>query len=484
MNPTYDVVIGLECHAQLHTSSKLFCGCPIGEGGEPNSRICPVCLGHPGTLPILNDKAIRLGTRAALATSCTVNRRSVFERKQYFYPDLSKGYQISQYLYPLASDGQLTIISEGARRRVRINRIHLEEDAGKSIHTDDGTHVDYNRSGTPLAEIVTEPDLRSAEEAVQYLKMLHRVLVEAGVTLGDMEKGHFRCDANISIHKPGTPLGTRTEVKNLNSFRNVAKAIEYEVKRQTKVLEGGGTVVQETRTWKANRTMPMRGKEAAADYRYFPEPDLPALIVEEAELHEARTLLPNRPLDEWLLEQDAARHQQFQERHQLDDYVCSVLLANAALLAFFEATIDAGGESRAIANWVQGEVLRRLNDGDSLAEGKLEPAELVILQGLVDADTLSYRSAKRVFDHLWDHGGQAQVVVSELGLASVQDADQIRQFVLTAITNNPTQVSKYLNGNKRLIGFFIGEIMKKTRGRADPKLANRIVGEELDRLSE
>lgn len=484
MNPNYQVIIGLECHAQLATTSKLFCECPIKEGGTPNSRICPVCLGHPGTLPTLNDQAIRLGTRAALATSCTVNRRSVFERKQYFYPDLSKGYQISQYLHPLASNGQLTIINDGNRRRIRINRIHLEEDAGKSIHRDDGTHVDYNRSGTPLAEIVTEPDLRSADEAVQYLKMLHRVLVEAKVTVGNMEKGHFRCDANVSLHKPGTPYGTRTEIKNLNSFRNVAKAIEYEVKRQMKVLEGGGEVVQETRTWKANRTMPMRGKEAAADYRYFPEPDLQPLIVDEAELEEARAFLPALPLDEWILEQDAERHQAFQERHTLDDYVCGVLMASPHLLDFFEATISAGGESKAMANWVQGEVLRRLNDGGSLDECKLVPGQLVILQSLVDKNTVSYRNAKLVFDHLWDNGGTPQSVIDEQKLASVQDTDQLRLLVRAAITNNPKQVRKYLDGNKGLAGFFIGDVMKETRGRADPKLTNRIVGEELDRLSE
>ena len=322
----YQAVIGLECHVQLKTKTKLFCPCPIDGELLPNSRICPICLGHPGTLPTLNAEAIHLGIRAALAISCQLHNVSTFERKQYFYPDLSKGYQISQHHQPLATHGKLTFHTDGELRTIEINRIHLEEDAGKSTYTPTETRVDFNRAGTPLAEIVTEPGLRSSEEAVLCLRMLHRVLVAAGITQGDMERGHLRCDANVSIHRPGEPWGTRTEVKNLNSFRNVARAIQFEIDRQTQVLSAGGTVIQETRTWNGNRTETMRSKGHASDYRYLPEPDLTPLIVTSGDRDRAANALVALPLDDWLIRQDNTRRETLITAHKLDEYVASVLM--------------------------------------------------------------------------------------------------------------------------------------------------------------
>ena len=477
----YQPVIGLEVHVQLDTQTKLFCGCPIIDGAPPNTAVCPVCLGHPGTLPAINAGAVKLALRAAVAVSCTVNPASVFARKQYFYPDLPKGYQISQYDRPLASAGMVHAVVEGESeaRSWRIHRIHMEEDAGKSIHSERGTLLDFNRAGTPLVEIVSEADFRSGAEAVAYLKALHTTMIEAGVTHGDMEKGQFRCDANVSVHKAGEPWGTRAEVKNVNSFRFVAKAIDFEIKRQTALLESGGTVVLETRQWRDNRTVSMRSKEEASDYRYFPEPDLKPLDIGPHEIEEAVGALPGVPLDRWLLDRASHRRDAFQSKYGLDDYPTTVLLAHQGATELFEAAVAAGGESRAMSNWIQGEVMRRLNDGGTLAECGLTGASLVELQSLVDAGNISHSIAKAVFASVWESGGHPAAIVEEQGLASVGDDGLIREIVQKTMAENPRQVEKFKSGNQGLVGFFIGQVMRSTGGQAEPGLTRKIVVEEL-----
>jgi len=477
---TYEAVIGLEVHAQLDTHSKLFCGCATSEGAVANTFICPICLGHPGTLPVINQQAVRLGVMAALATSCTVHERSVFARKQYFYPDLPKGYQISQFDRPLATDGKLHITVDGEPLVIGITRIHLEEDAAKSSHDEHGTHVDYNRGGTPLAEIVSEPDMRSPAQAEAYLRVLHRVLVESGVTKGDMEKGHFRCDANVSIRKPGEPLGTRAEIKNINSFKFVAKAIQGEIERQEAVLNSGGRVVQETRGWRAGSTFSMRSKESSSDYRYFPDPDLPPLEVTSSMRNEALSALPAAPMDTWLADQSVHRHASFRDAHGLDDYTAGVLLASADLTGLFEAAVAEGGEPVPLANWIQTEVQRKLNEGGSLSAAGLTPKSFVDLLKMLQAGDIGRNAAKEVFDALWQHGGDASSIVAERGLKKVGDEALIRAAIEKILKANPNEVAKYQGGNKKIIGFFMGQVMRATRGQADPALARRLVVEELD----
>jgi aspartyl-tRNA(Asn)/glutamyl-tRNA(Gln) amidotransferase subunit B len=478
----YQAIIGLECHAQLDTASKLFCRCRVTDGEPPNTHVCPVCLGHPGTLPVANAQAVELAVRAALALSCTVHGISVFARKQYFYPDLPKGYQISQYEEPLATGGRLHVELDGERRFVGITRIHLEEDSGKSIHGEVTTGVDFNRAGVPLIEIVSEPDLRTPREAEAAMRMLHRVLVEAAVTRGDMEKGHFRCDANVSVHHPGAPWGTKVEIKNVNSFRFVARALAHEVDRQERILERGGSVVQETRSWRGDRTASARAKEGSSDYRYFPDPDLPPLQVDDALLGRARKALPGVPLDLWLQKRDAREHEAFRERHGLDDHTAEVLLRSHEPRAFFEAAVAAGGDGAQMARWITGEVLRRINEGEVLADARLSPEALVALQGLVADGTLSHSMAREVFGELWARGGEPREIVVHLGMHQITDEALLGDLVRDIVARHPRHVERYRAGNERMVGFFMGQVMKATGGRADPALASRLVVEAMRRV--
>ncbi len=467
----YEAIIGLECHAQLRTESKMFCGCPVLASAPPNTAVCPVCLGHPGTLPTLNDRAVRLGVRIALALGCTLHEQSTFARKHYFYPDLPKGYQVSQFDRPLATGGAVHALGD----RFDLTRIHLEEDAGKMTHAPEGSVVDYNRAGVPLVEIVGEPQLRTPEQAEAYLRTLHRVLVESGVCTGDMESGHFRCDANVSVHRPGEPWGTRVEVKNVNSFRFVARAIRHEVERQAAVLRAGGRVGMETRNWVGNKTVLLRVKESGADYRYFPEPDLLPLVLSPAEVERERRELPGIPLDLHLALADEARLLGFAERHGLGRYEAGVLLSRPDAAAIFEAAVAAGGGAAAMANLVSSEVLRR-DDA-----GMIDGATLAAVQRLVDDGSINRDGARRVLDVVHAEGGDAATIVSRLGVEQVDDGDALAAAVASVLAAHPGERARYRAGESALFGFFMGRLMAATGRRADPRRAQSLLREALDR---
>lgn len=466
----YVATIGLECHAQLRTRSKMFCGCPVDNDAPPNAVVCPICLGHPGTLPRLNGAAVVLGVRAGLALGCAVNTESVFSRKHYFYPDLPKGYQISQYDRPLCTGGRLHVELGGERRSFELIRIHLEEDAGRMHHTAGGSGVDWNRGGVPLIEIVGAPDLHSPEEAEAWLRALHRVLVTAGLCTGDMEKGHFRCDANVSVAPVGGPPGTRVEIKNVNSFRFVARALRFEIDRQTAVLQAGGKVDQETRTWTGRGTATLRKKEGAADYRYFPEPDLPALRLTDAERAEALAALPGVPMDLYLLDQDARIRAEFQARTGLGDYEVGVLLGDPQVTAFFEGCLAAGGEPRAMANLVMGELMRCANQHDGgLAAAAVRPEQLKQLDDLVRDGRIPRQALRGLLEEMFRSGADPARLAEERGLTVVSDTGALEAAVDAVIAGNPGEVERYRAGNKKLMGFFVGQAMKVLGGKADAR---------------
>lgn len=477
----YEPVIGLEVHCQLKTATKLFCGCPNRFGAAPNTLVCPVCLGLPGALPVLSRQAVTLAMRAALATHCTVHGTSIFARKNYFYPDLPKGYQISQYERPLATEGYVEIPGgAGAWRRVRLQRIHMEEDAGKLLHegfawSGEQSGVDFNRSSVPLIEIVSHPDLRSAEEAYEYLTALKAVLLYADVSDCNMEEGSLRCDANVSIRPRGREaFGTRAEIKNLNSFRNVARAIEHEIERQAALLDAGGQVVQETRLWNAERseTVSMRSKEEAHDYRYFPEPDLPPLVVAEAWVAEVRAALPELP---------AEKRRRFVQNYGLPDYDAGVLTLARDVADYFEAVAATSGNAKAASNWVMNEVLRKQKDDDaSLAGCPVAPAHLADMIKLLDAGTISSKIAKDVFEKMWATGDSPQVIVEREGLVQVSDEGKIRAAIAEVLAQSPEQVATYKKGKTNTIGWFVGQVMKKTGGKANPQVLNALLKEALE----
>ncbi len=482
----YEAVIGLEVHCQLLTRSKLFCGCSTRFGDPPDTNICPVCLGMPGVLPVLNRRAVDLALRAAIALDCAIRPRSIFARKNYFYPDLPKGYQISQYDQPLAERGHLDIAVGGARRRVGITRVHMEEDAGKLLHEgfpDSGrrSYVDYNRACVPLIEIVSEPDLRSPEEAHAYYRDLRDLLVYIGVTDGNMEEGSLRCDANVSLRPEGRKtLGTKTELKNLNSFKFVQQALEYEIGRQREALEAGVEVVQETRLFdpKTGRTEPMRTKEEAHDYRYFPEPDLPPLDVDEAWIAEVRSTIPELP---------AARRARLVKEYRLPDQDAGVLTASRALADYFEDAARAGGDpagdGKPAANWILTEALRKLNEEKGAVEDlpvRLPPGRLGALIRLVREGAISGKAAKEVFEAIYGTGADPDAVVRRRGLTQISDEDFIQRAIDGVIADNPEQVAAYRGGKTAVLGYFVGRVLKATGGRANPALVNRLLKKRLE----
>ena len=473
----FEPVIGLEIHAQLLTGTKIFCGCSTRFGAAPNAHVCPVCLGLPGALPVLNRRVVELGVRAALALGCDVRPRSIFARKNYFYPDLPKGYQISQYEHPLATDGEVRYAGEDGDRVVRIIRVHLEEDAGKSLHAagaDRHTHLDFNRSGVPLIEIVTHPDLRSPAEAAEFFTRLRGILTTVGVNDGNMEEGSLRCDANVSVRPAGaSALGVKVEVKNLNSFRFLQRAIEYEIRRQTEVVHAGGEVEQETRLWDtaAHRTVSMRGKEDAHDYRYFPEPDLPPVEAPAAWVAEVSAGLPELP---------EARKRRLVREYGLSAGEAGQLADAAGLTAYFEAAAAAAGNAKAAANWVMGEVTRKLNavDGEIGAAG-VSPDALGRLIRMIDGGAISGSAAKTVFERMYGTGREAAEIVESEGLAQIGDEAQLLEIVTRVVAANDDAVSRFRGGNEGSLGFLVGQVMRETRGRANPRLVNALLRRAL-----
>jgi aspartyl-tRNA(Asn)/glutamyl-tRNA(Gln) amidotransferase subunit B len=473
-------VIGLEIHAQLLTASKIFCGCSTAFGAPPNSQLCPVCLGLPGALPVLNAAAVDLAVLAAVSLDCTVHPSSVFARKNYFYPDLPKGYQISQYERPLATGGALEYDTATGRRRIGITRVHLEEDAGKSLHegfVDSGrrSYVDYNRSGVPLIEIVTEPDLRSASEAADFFSRLRDILVWLGVNDGNMEEGSLRCDANVSVRPASSEaLGTKTEVKNLNSFRFLQKALEFEIERQASIVEGGGRVLHETRLFdsQSGRTLGMRSKEEAHDYRYFPEPDLPPLVVQAARLDTIRRAMPELP---------EARRLRFVRQHALPEYDARQLTQSKAIADYFEDVVRAGAPAKAASNWIMGELSRTLNDlGRSIADSPVSPAGLAELIALIESGGVSGSTAKIVLERMAASGRAAHVIVDAEGLRQIDDDSAIAGLVDQVLAKNGDAVSQYRAGKSATFGFLVGQVMKAAGGKANPKRVNELLKRALD----
>jgi aspartyl-tRNA(Asn)/glutamyl-tRNA(Gln) amidotransferase subunit B len=489
MKPGWEAVIGLEIHAQLSTESKIFCGCSTRFGEEPNANTCPVCLGLPGALPVLNWRAVELGARAALALGLHVNGRSIFARKNYFYPDLPKGYQISQYDRPFSERGELEILTaerddggharEWRPMRVRITRLHLEEDAGKNVHeglpeTDRFSYIDLNRAGTPLAEIVTEPDFRTSWEAYDYVNHVRRALQWVGASDADMEKGNLRCEANVSVRRVGDEkFGTKVELKNLNSVRFMQKAIEFEIERQIGQIERGERVAQETRLWdeRAQATRVMRSKEEAHDYRYFPEPDLPPLEVSAEFVERVRRGMPELP---------EVRRRRFVEEFGLPFNDAAQLTSERALADYYERAARASGNPRGAANWIRSELLRELEvAGRRADESPVAPEELGALVKLIDSGQISGKQGKDVLVEMFRTGKPASTIVEEQGLAQVSDRGELERVAGEVIAGNPKQLEQYRAGKESLIGFFVGQVMKASGGKANPKLVNEILREKL-----
>ena len=467
---SYEAVIGLEIHAQLLTATKIFCGCSTAFGAPPNAHACPVCVGLPGALPVLNRKAVDLAVTAASALGCDIHETSVFARKNYFYPDLPKGYQISQYEQPLATGGGLELPASLGKKFVRLTRIHMEEDAGKSLHegfadSDRKTYLDYNRSGVPLIEIVTEPDMRSAEEAAVFFETLRQILVWLGVNDGNMDEGSLRCDANVSVRPQGSEkLGTKTEVKNVNSFRYLEKAIQYEIGRHIDVIEHGGKIVQETRLFDAaqGKTYSMRSKEEAHDYRYFPDPDLPALVIDAKRRERITAQLPELP---------DARRRRFIEQYALPEYDAALLTQTREVADYFEQTAKVSGNSKAASNWVMGEVLRNMKERAIDISGiPVSPEALAGLIAIVEKGTISSTVAKDVFATMYETGRSAADIVAAEGLAQISDTSSLEPIVQKVIAAHSDIIAEIKQGKDRKFQFLVGQVMKETRGKGDPKI--------------
>ncbi|MFO7931550.1 MAG: Asp-tRNA(Asn)/Glu-tRNA(Gln) amidotransferase subunit GatB [Thermodesulfobacteriota bacterium] len=471
-------VIGLEVHAQLKTRTKIFCGCSTAFGAPPNTHVCPVCLGMPGVLPVLNKGVVEYAMKMALATNCSVEGTSRFARKNYFYPDLPKGYQISQYELPIARNGHVNItLEDGTVKKIGITRIHMEEDAGKLIHDPDRpvSYVDYNRTGVPLIEIVSEPDIESPEEAGAYLRQLRSILRYLDISDGNMEEGSFRCDANVSVMAEGdSEFGTRTELKNLNSFKFVEKALAYEIDRQKEALGEGNTVVQETRLWDAekNRTVSMRGKEEAHDYRYFPDPDLVPLVIEKTWTENVQNQLPELP---------DQRRRRFISQYGLPEYDADVLTASREFADYFEDCAGRVDSAKTASNWIMGELTGLLNArGISISECPVTAESLAGLIRLMEQGVISGKIAKSVFDDMAESGRDAKTIVEEKGLVQVSDESAIEEIVAKVIENHPGEVEKYRGGKTKVFGFLVGQVMKETRGKANPQVVNTILKNRLD----
>jgi len=475
----YEAIIGLEVHAQLLTESKIFCGCSTLFGAEPNTHTCPVCTGLPGSLPVLNKKVVEFTIKAALATNCRIAPRSQFARKNYFYPDLPKGYQISQYELPLATDGYIEIQMDGGKKKIGIQRIHMEEDAGKLIHDfssarEAHSYVDFNRTGVPLIEIVSAPDIRSPEEASAYLRKLRAILMFLDICDGNMEEGSFRCDANISLRPKGEKgLGVKTELKNMNSFRNVQKALDFEIRRQTALLDQGEKIIQETRLWDAARgvTASMRGKEEAHDYRYFPDPDLVPIAIDPAWVEEIRATLPELP---------DAKKERFIKEYGIPEYDAEVLTSSKPLANYYENCVRFFPQPKIVSNWIMSELLRELKKDEREIEECPVPAEnLAALLRLIDEGVISGKMAKSVFEEMYQTGQKAEEIVKAKGLSQLSDAEALTKLVEDILAAHPKEVAEYRQGKEKVFGFFVGQVMKATQGKANPRLVNEILKKKL-----
>jgi aspartyl-tRNA(Asn)/glutamyl-tRNA(Gln) amidotransferase subunit B len=471
----YEAIIGMEVHAELLTHSKMFCGCSADFfGAEPNTLTCPVCTGMPGVLPVINQKAIEHTIMTALALNCEIAEASVFSRKNYFYPDLPKSYQISMYDLPLSENGWLEVEVDGGSKRIGIERVHLEEDTAKLFHMGGHSLVDFNRSGMPLMEIVSRPDMRSADEAYAYLTKLRQIVRYLGVSSGDMEKGAMRCEANVSLRPMGSSeYGTKVEVKNLNSFRSVKLALDYEIQRQSHILDEGGSIEQVTMGWDENRgvTVIQRSKEYAHDYRYFPEPDLPPLSISREWVEEIRGKLPELP---------EARRDRFRQEYGLSSYDAGVLTADKAVADYFEACIKAYPEAKTVSNWISGELFRLLKETETdIEEVRITPAALAELLTFVEKGTINQNTAKAILGEMFKSGRAAAEIVAEKGLAQISDADELGRIVEQVIAANPDPVAEYRAGKERLFGWFVGQVMKATRGKANPQLVTELLKEKL-----
>lgn len=483
MNTKYETIIGLEIHAQLQTRTKLFCRCSTEFGRRPNTLTCPVCLGLPGALPVINAEAVKMAIKLALALDARINLKSMFSRKNYFYPDLPKGYQITQYHLPIAEDGKLEIELNGKKKIIGIERINLEEDAGKSIHdgqpdSDRRTYLDFNRCGVPLLEIVGRPDLRSAEEAVEYVQNLRTLLQYLEICDGNMEEGNLRCDANLSVRPIGsTALGTKTEVKNLNSFRFLARALEYEANRQVELIERGEKVVQETRGWDSseNRTVPQRSKEEAHDYRYFPEPDLPPLVLSEQFVKQVAGEMPELP---------QAKKERFMSQYFLPAYDARILTGSRALADYFEATVRACGNPKQASNWIMREVLQYLKEYDlPIEKFPVKPEHLGSLIKLTESQVITLTIAKeKVFPQMILSGKSPEAIIEEKGLRPISDEESLQQIIEEVIQKNPGPVNQYLEGKVQVLGFLVGQVMKLSKGQANPQKAQQLLKTALDNL--
>ncbi len=472
----YETVIGLEVHAELSTESKIFCGCSTQFGAPPNTNTCPVCLGHPGVLPVLNRRAVEYAMKAALALNCEIAEHTKFDRKNYFYPDLPKAYQISQYDQPIGQNGWIEIEIDGRKKRIGIIRLHLEEDAGKSMHQEGGfdTLVDFNRVGVPLIEIVSAPDIRSPEEARLYLEKLRSILLYTEVSDVKMEEGSLRCDANISLRPVGQKeFGTKTELKNMNTFSGVQRALEYEEKRQAKVLDAGHQVVQETRRWDENRkeTVAMRSKEEAHDYRYFPEPDLVTLHITREWVDEIRKSLPELP---------DSRKARYVRDYGLPEYDAEVITASKKMADFFESAVATGADAKSVSNWIMVELLGYLNKNNlEIDQVKLTPQNLAKMVQLIEKGTISGKIAKTVFAEMLESGKDPDAIVKDKGLVQISDEGAIKEIVVKVVAANPQSVEDYRNGKERALGFLVGQVMKETKGKANPQLVNKLLVEIL-----